>query len=168
MVTPLDDDTQDAIRRFFALINLGDAAQTEAQQALFEDALLEAEDDDTEGQELLWVIREVIDWQSGFYVDWKDCQSFIGCMNQLCERLDLEIDWGSDDPEDENFLESTSVPELMEVAHQQLRVAGYTLWNWDTGGDAYGGWITRSEDDEEMTDIADTLGLDVRPGDQPY
>lgn len=89
-------------------------------------------------------------------------------MNQLCERMDLEVDWGTDDPEDESFLENTSVAELMELAHQQLRVAGYTLWNWDTDGDAYGGWITRSEDDEDMTDIAETLGLAIRPGDQPY
>ncbi|MDK3021989.1 hypothetical protein QO239_05145 [Cupriavidus taiwanensis] len=168
MATPLDDDTQDAIARFFALINLDDSAQTSAQLAMFEDALLDAEDDDTEGPELLWVIREVIDWQSGFFVDWKDAQSFIGCLNQLCERMDLELDWGTDDPEDEAFLESTSVPELMELAHNQLRVAGYTLWNWDTGGDAYGGWITRSEDDEEMLDLAEILRFDVRPADQPF
>jgi len=168
MATPLDDDKLEAVHRFLALINLGDAAQTEAQLALFDDALLEAEDDDTEGQELLWVIREVIDWQSGFFVDWKDCQSFIGCLTQLCERIDLEIDWGTDDPEDESFLDSTSVPELMEAAHKQLRVAGYTLWNWDTGGDAYAGWLTRSEDDEEMADTAEILGFEVRPADQPY
>ncbi|NSX17041.1 DUF6630 family protein [Cupriavidus taiwanensis] len=168
MATPLDDDTQDAIARFFALINLDDSAQTSAQLAMFEDALLDAEDDDTEGPELLWVVREVIDWQSGFFVDWKDAQSFIGCLNQLCERMDLELDWGTDDPEDEAFLESTSVPELMELAHNQLRVAGYTLWNWDTGGDAYAGWITRSEDDEEMLDLAEILRFDVRPADQPF
>ncbi|CAM3369420.1 hypothetical protein [Cupriavidus taiwanensis] len=168
MATPLDDDTQDAIARFFALINLDDSAQTSAQLAMFEDALLDAEDDDTDGPELLWVIREVIDWQSGFFVDWKDAQSFIGCLNQLCERVDLELDWGTDDPEDEAFLESTSVPELMELAHNQLRVAGYTLWNWDTGGDAYAGWITRSEDDEEMLELAEILRFEVRPADQPY
>lgn len=168
MATPLDDDTQDAIARFFALINLDDSAQTSAQLAMFEDALLDAEDDDTDGPELLWVIREVIDWQSGFFVDWKDAQSFIGCLNQLCERVDLELDWGTDDPEDEAFLDSTSVPELMELAHNQLRVAGYTLWNWDTGGDAYAGWITRSEDDEEMLELAEILRFEVRPADQPY
>ncbi|SOY64927.1 DUF6630 family protein [Cupriavidus taiwanensis] len=168
MATPLDDDTQDAIARFFALINLDDSAQTSAQLAMFEDALLDAEDDDTDGPELLWVIREVIDWQSGFFVDWKDAQSFIGCLNQLCERVDLELDWGTDDPEDEAFLESTSVPELMELAHNQLRVAGYTLWNWDTGGDAYAGWLTRSEDDEEMLELAEILRFEVRPADQPY
>jgi hypothetical protein len=168
MATALDEDTQEAVRKFFTLINLGDIAQTEAQLALFDEALMDAEDDDTEGQELLWVIREVIDWQSGFFVDGKDCESFIGCLNQLCERMDLEIDWGNDDTEDDAFLDSTSVAELMELAHNQLRVAGYTLWNWDTGGDAYAGWITRSEDDEDMLDIAETLRLDIRPGEQPY
>ena len=117
---------------------------------------------------LLSQIKEIIDWESGFYVDWKDVESFIGCLNQLCERIDLEIDWGTDDTEDEDFLEGTSVPELMELAADQLRVAGYTLWNWDTGGDAYAGWITRSEDDDEMLEIADTLGFDARSGDQPF
>ncbi|MNT95328.1 hypothetical protein D3C72_2371840 [compost metagenome] len=78
------------------------------------------------------------------------------------------MDWGTEDTEDEDFLEGTSVPELMEIVATQLRMAGYTLWNWDTGGDAYGGWITRSEDDEEILEIADTLGFDIRPGDQPY
>ena len=137
MAIELDDDAQDAISRLFALINLGDSAQTSRQFSLFEEAL-------------------------------EDAESFIGCLNQLCERIDLEVDWGTEDTEDEDFLEGTSVPELMEIVATQLRMAGYTLWNWDTGGDAYGGWITRSEDDEEMMEIADTLGFDIRPGDQPY
>ena len=66
------------------------------------------------------------------------------------------------------MIHNGSVPELMELATDQLRVAGYTLWNWDTGGDAYAGWITRSEDDDEMLEIAETLAFDLRSGDQPY
>jgi hypothetical protein len=168
MAIELDDDAQDAISRLFALINLGDSAQTSRQFSLFEEALEDAEEDEIDAAGLLWQVKDIIDWESGFYVDWKDAESFIGCLNQLCERIDLEVDWGTEDTEDEDFLEGTSVPELMEIATTQLRMAGYTLWNWDTGGDAYGGWITRSEDDEEMMEIADTLGFDIRPGDQPY
>ena len=168
MAIELDDDAQDAISRLFALINLGDSAQTSRQFSLFEEALEDAEEDEIDAAGLLWQVKDIIDWESGFYVDWKDAESFIGCLNQLCERIDLEVDWGTEDTEDEDFLEGTSVPELMEIVATQLRMAGYTLWNWDTGGDAYGGWITRSEDDEEMMEIADTLGFDIRPGDQPY
>lgn len=168
MAIELEDDAQDAASRLIGLINLGDAAQTERQQALFDESLEDSEEDDADGEELLWILKDIVDWESGFYVDWKDAESFIGSLNQLCERIDLEIDWGVEDTEDEDFLESTSVPELMEIAFNQLRVAGYTLWNWDTGGDAYAGWITRSEDDEEMLEIAETLSLDVRTGDQPY
>ncbi|MGO4278682.1 hypothetical protein SAMN05216321_103159 [Cupriavidus sp. OV038] len=168
MAIELDDDAQDAISRLFALINLGDSAQTSRQFSLFEEALEDAEEDEIDAAGLLWQVKDIIDWESGFYVDWKDAESFIGCLNQLCERIDLEVDWGTEDTEDEDFLEGTSVPELMEIVATQLRMAGYTLWNWDTGGDAYGGWITRSEDDEEILEIADTLGFDIRPGDQPY
>ncbi|WP_454766967.1 DUF6630 family protein [Cupriavidus campinensis] len=168
MAIELDDDAQDAIGRLFALINLGDTAQTSRQLSLFEEALEDAEGEEADAEALLWQIKDIIDWESGFYVDWKDAESFIGCMNQLCERIDLEIDWGTDDTEDEDFLEGTSVPELMEIAANQLRVAGCTLWNWDTGGEAYAGWFTRSEDDEEMIEIAETLGLDLRTGDQPF
>ncbi len=168
MTMELEDNAQDAMSRLIALINLGDTAQTDRQQKLFEEALEDAEEDEGGAESLLWMLKDVIDWESGFYVDWKDTESFIGSLNQLCERIDLEIDWGTDDTEDEDFLDGTSVPDLMELAHNQLRVHGYTLWNWNTDGDAYGGWITRSEDDEEMMEIAETLQLDLRPADQPY
>lgn len=168
MAIELDDDDQDAMSRLISLINLGDSGQNDRQQTLFEEALEDAEEDDADAETLLSILTDVIDWESGFYVDWKDVESFIGCLNQLCERIDLDIDWGTDDTEDEDFLDNTSVPELMELAHGQLRVAGYTLWNWSTGSDAYAGWITRSEDDEEILEIAETIGFEVRPGDQPY
>lgn len=170
MDTPLDEDLQDAIERFFALVNFHDTALTGRQVARFAEALSDAgiEDEEIDADELAQLLREVMDWESGFHVDPNDSGAFIGCMNQLCERIDVNVDWGTDDPEDETFLEETTVPELMEIAHEQLRVLGYTLWNWDTGGAAYAGWLTRSEDDEDMLDIAQILGLEIRPGEQPY
>jgi hypothetical protein len=161
MSKPLDDDAQEAVTRLITLIGFDDGALIEKHLALFEEAMEDA-DDDVEGQELLWLIKDVIDWESGFYVDWKDTGAFVSCMDQLCARLDIELDWGVDDPEDEDFLESTSVPELMEQACEQLRAAGIT------DADAYGGWLARSVDDEEMLAIAETLNLEIRPGDQPY
>jgi hypothetical protein len=56
----------------------------------------------------------------------------------------------------------------MELAHEQLRVAGITLWNWDTESDTIAGWLARGEDDEEMIGLAETLQLEIRTGDQPY
>jgi len=165
----LNDEARQALWRLIELINFDDATMIEKQQTLFDEELADADDaDEIEGQELLWILKDVIDWESGFYVDWKDCASFIGCMDALCARVDVTLDWGAEDPEDEDFLESTSVPELMELAFEQLRVAGFTLWNWNTEGDAYAGWIARGEDDEEMMAVAEVLGLDIRPGDQPY
>ncbi|MGO4325815.1 hypothetical protein AB4Z48_00560 [Cupriavidus sp. 2TAF22] len=165
----LTDEARETLWRLIELINLGDAAMAEKQQKLFDEALANADDaDEIAGQELLWLLKDVIDWESGFYVDWKDCASFISCLDELCARLDIEIDWGVEDPEDEDFLEKATVPELMELATEQLRMAGITLWNWNTDGDAYAGWIARGEDDEEMTSAAEMLGLDIRAGDQPY
>jgi hypothetical protein len=167
MSTPLSDDTRQAIERLIGLIDFDDALAVEKHLALFDEALDEA-DDEFQGHAVLGLLQEVIDWEAGFHVDWKDTRAFIDCLDQLCQRLDIELDWGVEDPDDDDFLDSTSVPELMEHAHEQLRAAGITLWNWNTEADAYAGWLARAEDDEEIMAIAETLGVDIRPGDQPY
>ncbi|NUA26813.1 DUF6630 family protein [Cupriavidus basilensis] len=169
MSDELSNEAREALWRLIELIDFDDAAMVEKHQMLFDEALANSDDADVvEGQELLWILKDVIDWEAGFYVDWKDATSFISCMDELCARVDIELDWGVEDPEDEEFLEKASVPELMELAHEQLRLAGITLWNWNTDGDAYAGWIARGEDDEEMTTVAETLGLEIRTGDQAY
>jgi len=162
---PIDDDIQFALERLFTLINFDDASVSMEQLAALESRL----DDDPEaleGEQLAGLIKEVIDWESGFYVDADDMVGFIGCIGLLCARLDFEPDWGVEDPEDPAFLDGNSVPELLELVHAQLRVAGYTVWTWDTGTDAYAGWITRSEDDPEMLDVAQRLGLHVHSADR--
>ena len=83
MTIELEDDARDAVSRLFALINLGDTQQTTRHVALFEEALEDAEEDEADADALLFQIKEIIDWESGFYVDWKDAESFIGCLNQL-------------------------------------------------------------------------------------
>lgn len=169
MSDELSNEAREALWRLIELIDFDDAAMVEKHQMLFDEALANSDDADAvEGQELLWILKDVIDWEAGFYVDWKDTTSFISCMDELCARVDIELDWGVEDPQDEEFLEKASVPDLMELAHEQLRLAGITLWNWNTDGDAYAGWIARGEDDEEMTTLAETLGLEIRTGDQAY
>jgi len=50
------------------------------------------------------------------------------------------------------------------AAYDQLRVAGYTLWTWDTGDDTVAGVIAPRDDDEGMRVIGHGLGFDLRPG----
>ncbi|WP_206434382.1 DUF6630 family protein [Iodobacter ciconiae] len=157
-----------AIKRLLELINLDDHAAVEAQWAAFEEERDAQNDDESDDEpELIWIIKDVTDWESGFFVDWKDTESFTASVETLAERVDVSIDWGMDDPDDE-FLDNTSVPDLMEAAFEQLRKHGYTLWNWATGSDCYGGWITKSTDDEEMLGLSEVLGVEFRTGDMPF
>ena len=54
------------------------------------------------------------------------------------------------------------------TAYDRLRERGYTLWTWDTGSDSYGGWITRSGDDEAMRLVASALEIELRPGSDSF
>ncbi|MGH8025994.1 MAG: DUF6630 family protein [Pseudoxanthomonas sp.] len=119
------------------------------------------------GSEPVWLLKDAIDWTSGFFVDWKDNESFIDSVNELVRRWNLEIDWGGD-PSDEEFLEQTDVPALMATAYDRLREHGYTLWTWDTGSDSHGGWITSSRDDEAMRLVAAALNIELRPGSDAF
>lgn len=172
MTTVLADELP--VKRFFELINLGNSTAAEAQNIAFEDEIADLGETDETGDEsddeseIIWVIKDVIDWESGFFVDWKDAESFISSIETLADRVDISLDWGVDDTDDDDFLEKTSVPDLMVSAYEQLQTHGYTLWNWDTAADCYGGWITRSTDDEEMLNIAEALGIKIRTADIPF
>ncbi|AKJ32171.1 DUF6630 family protein [Caldimonas brevitalea] len=161
-------DQRAAVKRLLELINVASAEVAEEQFATFSEEMGADDEEVLDPADLLWTLKDVIDWESGYYVDWKDTQSFIACLDRLTQAAGLEIDWGIDDTEDEDFLDSTSVEDLMQLAHEQLQQAGFTLWNWNTEGDAYGGWITRREDDAEMLNLASTLGIEVRPADEPF
>jgi hypothetical protein len=158
-----------AVKRLLELINLDDIAAVEAQWATFEEELeTQSADDGDDELGLIWIIKDVIDWESGFFVDWKDTESFIASVEALTERVDISIDWGVEDPDDDEFLDNTSVPDLMKAAFEQLRTHGYTLWNWATEGDCYGGWMAKSADDDEMLSLAEALGVEFRTGDLPF
>ncbi|MEH6418349.1 DUF6630 family protein [Pseudomonas sp. CGJS7] len=145
------------------LINPGDEETALQQFARFREA---REDDD--GGEAIDTLQDAIDWTSGFYVDWKDTESFIDAIAQLAARWNLRVDWGVEDPGDDDFLDGTDVPALMSTAYDRLREHGYTLWNRDTGGDAYAGWIALRRDDENMQAVAAALGIDLRPGSDAF
>ena len=117
--------------------------------------------------EPVWLLKDAIDWTSGFYVDWKDSESFVDSVTELVRRWNLDIDWGGD-PTEEEFLDNTDIPALMSTAYDRLREHGYTLWTWDTGSDSYGGWITHSRDDEAMRLVATALDIELRPGSDSF
>ena len=146
------------------LINPGDEDTALRQFSAYHEAVAESEGEEVEP---VWLLKDAIDWTSGFYVDWKDNESFIDSVAELVARWNLEIDWGGDQA-DEEFLDATDVPALMSTAYDRLRERGYTLWTWDTGSDSYGGWITRSGDDEAMRLVASALEIELRPGSDSF
>ena len=146
------------------LINPGDEDTAYRQFSTYREAVAESESGEAEP---VWLLKDTIDWTSGFYVDWKDTESFIDSIAEMVSRWNLEIDWGGDQT-DEEFLDATDIPALMSTAYDRLRERGYTLWTWDTGSDSYAGWITRSSDDEAMRLVADALEIELRPGSDSF
>ena len=158
------DDTEALVWNLLVLINPGDEETALRQFAAYRDATGEA---GTEPDQVLWTLKDAIDWTSGFYVDWKDIDSFVAAIDELAARWNLRIDWGGD-LDDEDFAQDLDVPALMTTAHDRLREHGYTVWNWNTGGDGYAGWIALSRDDEAMLALCSLLGVEVRPGSDPF
>ena len=157
----LDDDaTIEALAwQLLLLINPGDEDAALQQFTAYQE--LQAGAEDSEPVELL---KDVIDWKSGFLVGDDDPATCIDALAELAARWNLRIEWGVEDPTDDEFLASADVASLIAVAFDRLREYGYTLWTWDTGTDVTGGWITLTRDDEAMRVIAGELGIDVRTG----
>ena len=162
-----DDETPEALAwQLLLLINPGDEEAALQQFTAYREALVEADED----AEPVWLLRDVIDWKSGFNVGRDDAPAFIDSINELVSRWNLRIDWGTEDPGDDDFLAATEVPELMSIAYDRLREYGYTLWTWNTSGDGdtHAGWIASSRDDEAMQVLAPALGIEVRPASDAF
>jgi hypothetical protein len=143
------------------LINPGDEDAAMQQFQACRDSL-------DEGEDPVELIRDVIDWKSGFHVEAGDAAGLVQCIDELSARFGLRIDWGVEDPTDAAFLAAADVPTLIGRAHEQLREHGYTLWTWSMNEapreDVFAGWITLRSDDESMEIIAPALGIALRPG----
>lgn len=162
------DDHPARVWNLLLLINPGDEETALQQFDAWREAIDEAAgDEDAEVDEWLWTLKDVIDWRSGFCVDSKDVDAFVSAIDELAARWNLRIDWGGDF-DDEEFSDSVDVPELMGVAYDRLREYGYSLWNWNTGGDSYAGWIALSRDDEGMLALGSLLEIELRPGSDPF
>lgn len=147
------------IWQLLLVINPGDEDAALQQFGAFQDALDGADADDIDAVQ---VLKDVIDWKSGFHIGETDTGALIEALNELAARYNLAIDWGVEDPTDAEFLARVTATELLNTAHDQLRLDGYTLWTWDTGTDALAGWMTLADDDEGMRVIAAALGIEVR------
>lgn len=144
-------------------INPGDEETALRQFDAYREATVDAGDEEFEPA---WVLKDIIDWTSGFQAHEGDAAGFIECITELVARWNIDLDWGVEDPTDDEFLDEASVHDLLRVAHDALRAYGYTLWTWDTGTDTIAGWITLSRDDEAMRLIAPELGITLRTGGQ--
>lgn len=148
-----------ALERLIELAN-PDAAGAAEQISQFREQLQAEEDNIQNGTDLIWLFKDIVDWQSGFFVDWKDTESFVQCLDELSAARGVQIDWQTEDPLDDDFLDSVDVEELLTRAADSLDTYGLRLWTWDTEGDEYAGWISRKEDDAEIDGISQCLDVD--------
>lgn len=157
----IDDDAsiEALVWQLLLVINPGDEDAALQQFGAFQDAL---EGEDAQDVDPVPLLTEAIDWKSGFHIQETDPGALIDCIAELAARFNLAIDWGVEDPTDASFLARATAGELLDTAHDQLRLDGYTLWTWETGTDAVAGWMTLARDDEAMRVLAPALGIDVR------
>ncbi|MEE7548425.1 hypothetical protein HF319_16570 [Xanthomonas sp. Kuri4-1] len=160
------DDHPARVWNLLVLINPGDEETALRQFDAWREAM-GGEEGDNGDERWLLALREVIDWTSGFHVGLDDPEALITALDELAARWNLRIDWGGD-LDDEDFAAAVDVPELMSVAYDRLREHGYSLWNWNTGGEGHAGWIALNRDDEAMLALTSLLGVEVRPGNDPF
>jgi len=141
-------------------INPGDEEAATQQFQAYRELL--GDDDDPEA--VREALERVTDWRASFRIDETERTTLIDAIETLAERFRVDIDWGVEDPTDAAALAGASTGALIEAAYDQLRVAGYTLWTWDTGDDTVAGVLAPRDDDEAMRVLGNALGLDLRPG----
>ncbi len=162
---PLADIDEEAaaealVWQLLLLINPGDEDAALEQFAAWQQAMA----DGGEQAEAIDLLREAIDWKSGFYVDESDARALVESVDELAGRWNLRIEWGVEDPTDAAFLDEADVGSLIDIAYDRLREHHYTLWTWEVGTGMHAGWITRSRDDEALRMVATALGIHVRTG----
>jgi hypothetical protein len=166
-----DTFSTDHILAAEALLGLINPTEDTAHQQILqlrELLLTEDEDDEDDDPNILWVINDVVDWESGYSVDWKDTESLVQCVMKLAKRWGATLTFGSEDPLAEDFLCRTNIPDLLSQAHSELLSKGFMLWGWDTDSDCYCGWITKSTSANDVAAISSTLGVEVRSGERSF
>jgi len=162
-----EDDFEARIWNLFVLINPGDEELALQQFNRWREHL--AEDGQPLEADSDWVpaLFTAIAWQSGFEVERGDADALMSAVNELSARWNLQIDWGGD-LDDEDFAAEVDAPMLMTTAHDRLREHNYALWSVDTGNDTLAGWMALNRDDDAMLALCSLLGVEVRPGSDPF
>lgn len=157
----LDDEAalEQVIWQLLLLINPGDEDAAREQFESWQQSMVAGDGDDP-----IERLDHAIDWRSGFCIEARDTRALVESLDELASRWNLHIDWGVEDPTDDDFLDDAEIESLISTAYDRLREHHYTLWLRDTGQDMFAGWITRSDDNEAMRLVAAALGIDVRPG----
>jgi hypothetical protein len=156
----IGDSVEACVWQLLLLINPGDEEMALQQFADYRDATAQAGDHDLEPIE---IIRSVIDWRSGFYVDAQDTHALVQAIDELSARWHISIDWGGD-PDDDDFHTDIDAASLFAIAYDRLLEHGYTLWAWETEDDSHAGWITLKRDSEHLRELATSLGINLRLG----
>lgn len=154
-----DADTESVVWQLLLLINPGDEDAALEQFAAFQQAWADSGGDEAGVAALL---QDVVDWRAGFQVRAGDAAGLVQSLDELAARWNLRIDWGMEDPTDDDVLDDAEVEALLATAFDRLREHGYTLWARETD-DGHAGWITLSRDDDAMRILAPALGIDMRP-----
>lgn len=162
-----DDDRQARIWNLLLLINPGDEDAALRQFDHWRERVAEAGGEWDEDQLWLRALAEAIDWRAGFRIEADDIDALVTALDELAARWNLRIDWGGD-LDDEDFLTTIDVPALLAVAYDRLREHGYSLWSWNSEDGTRAGWIALSRDDEAMLALTSLLGVEVRPGSDPF
>jgi hypothetical protein len=157
----VDEDSVEAkVWQLLLLINPGDEETALLQFNDYRETMDAADADEVEP---IAVIGRVIDWRSGFIVGAHDLRSLVQAVNELSSRWNLSVDWNGD-PDDDEFFDDMDAAELFSIAYDRLAEFGYTLWAWETEGDAYAGFMTLTRDGEPLRELATTLGINLRLG----
>lgn len=112
---------------------------------------------------LMLMFKEVTQWKSSYYTDWKDADSLVAAINQLASLWQVNINWTLGQSSEKNGLYKPDVHLLLDHVHPQFLASELRLWGWDTSGEDYGGWVARVKHDDEIAAIANTLAIDFMP-----
>ena len=150
-----EDGFEARVWNLLVLINPGDEDTALRQFDLLRERLAAGDD-----QPLPWLLRDIVDWTSGFFVGPDDIDATMEALDELAARWRVRIDWPLDD--DGGGAPDTAV--LLQAAFVELRERHFCLWTVETGEPTLAGWITRERDMEGMQLIAGALGMPARPG----
>ena len=98
--------TEALVWQLLLLINPGDEETALRQFGAWQDATADLDDRETEPA---WVLKDIIDWTSGFQVHDDDAAAFVESITELVARWNLDLDWGVEDPTDDAFLDDASI-----------------------------------------------------------